>query len=113
MATINVYERYYEADLMANGVQRNGALVFLISDSEGGMIRYEAAVTFFPHKSADDYAISYDAYYNEVLYESKGRRSPKREKMLLSTLEQHINALAVKAGGRIFWDRPLREEKLG
>ena len=45
--TINVYEQYFGADLMANGVPRRGALVMLIADSEAGHIRYEAAVTFF------------------------------------------------------------------
>ena len=111
MATINVYERYYEADLVANGVQRNGALVMLVSDSECGNIRYEAAVTFFPHKSEDDFAVSYDAYYSEILFEAKGRRSKKREESLLAELEQHINALAEKTGGQVFWDRPIGEER--
>ena len=41
--TVNVYEQYFEADLMANGVLRRGALVMLIADSEAGHIRYEAA----------------------------------------------------------------------
>ena len=113
MATINVYERYYEADLVANGVQRNGALVMLVSDSECGNIRYEAAVTFFPHKSEDDFAVSYDAYYSEILFEAKGRRSKKREESLLAELEQHINALAEKAGGQVFWDHPIGEERRG
>ncbi|MBO4531282.1 MAG: hypothetical protein J5767_11670 [Paludibacteraceae bacterium] len=113
MATINVYERYYEADLVANGVQRNGALVMLVSDSECGNIRYEAAVTFFPHKSEDDFAVSYDAYYSEILFEAKGRRSKKREESLLAELEQHINALAEKAGGQVLWDRPIGEERRG
>jgi len=113
MATINVYERYYEADLVANGVQRNGALVMLVSDSECGNIRYEAAVTFFPHKSEDDFAVSYDAYYSEILFEAKGRRSKKREESLLAELEQHINALSEKAGGQVFWDRPIGEERRG
>lgn len=113
MATINVYERYYEADLVANGVQRNGALIMLVSDSECGNIRYEAAVTFFPHKSEDDFAVSYDAYYSEILFEAKGRRSKKREESLLAELEQHINALAEKAGGQVFWDRPIGEERRG
>ena len=35
---INVYERYYKADAVFNGVKRNGALVMLISDSEEGNI---------------------------------------------------------------------------
>ena len=65
MATVNVYEQYFKADMKANGVKRRGALVMLISDSDAGQIRYEAAVTFFPHKNEEDYAVSYDAYYNK------------------------------------------------
>ena len=83
MATINVYEQYFAADLVANDVPRRAALVMLISDSEAGQIRYEAAVTFFPHNDEEDYAVSYDAYFSKVLYEAKGRRSKKREQALL------------------------------
>ena len=113
MATINVYECYYKADFVANGVQRNGALVMLISDSENGMIRYDAAVSFFPHRSKDDFSVSYDAYLNKILYEAKGRRSKKREEQLISELRQHIDELANKEGGKVFWDHPLREERRG
>ena len=59
MATINVYEQYFRADCIANGVQRNAVSVLLISDSECGNIRYEVAVNFFPHNAPDDFAISY------------------------------------------------------
>jgi hypothetical protein len=65
--TVNVYEQYFEGDLMANGVLRRGALVMLIADSDAGNIRYEAAVTFFPHRDEEDYAVSYDAYFSRVL----------------------------------------------
>lgn len=47
MATINVYEQYFKAELTAYGVERKGVLVMLISTSEEGQIRYEAAATFF------------------------------------------------------------------
>ena len=59
MATINVYEQFFRADCIANGVQRHAASVLLISDSECGDIRYEVAVNFFPHNADDDFAISY------------------------------------------------------
>ena len=111
--TINVYEQYFEADLSANGVERRGALVMLIADSEAGHIRYEAAVTFFPHNDEEDYAVSYDAYFNKVLYEGKGRRSKKREKALMAELCSHIDQLAHEAGGEVYWDQPLREARLG
>ncbi len=113
MATVNVYERYYKAKAEANGRKRHAALVALISDSEAGQIRYEAAVNFFPHDSEDDFAVSYDAYFAKELYAGKGRRSKKREAKLLETFREEIDALAAEAGGTVFWDEPLREERRG
>ena len=51
----------------------------LISNSEAGFITYKAAVTFFPHIDDEDYAVSYDAYFEKELFSGKGRRSKKRE----------------------------------
>lgn len=111
--TINVYERYYAAEAEFNGVPRHGALVMLIADSEAGNIRYEAAVSFFPHNDEEDYAVSYDAYFSKVLYEAKGRRSKKREQTLMETFEQEIDQLADTIGGKVIWEKPLREAKRG
>ena len=111
--TINVYERYFGANLTAGGVKRRGALVMLIADSEGGRIRYEAAVTFFPHRDETDFAVSYDAYYSAVLFDAPGRRSKKREEKLLSTLQEQVDSLARKAGGTVLWEQPLRDERRG
>ena len=111
--TANVYEQYFAADLEANGVARRGALVMLIADSEAGHIRYEAAVTFFPHRDEEDYAVSYDAYFSSVLFNAPGRRSRKREEKLLAGLRDEIDALAQGAGGTVFWERPLREARRG
>ena len=111
--TINVYEQYFAADLVANGVPRHAALVMLIADSEAGNIRYEAAVTFFPHNDEEDFGVSYDAYFSKVLYENKGRRSKKREQALMDALRNHIDDLAQEARGVVFWDQPLREAKWG
>ena len=113
MATINVYERYYSAEAEFNEVPRHGALVMLIATSEEGNIRYEAAVTFFPHRDEEDYAVSYDAYFSKVLYEAKGRRSKKREQTLMETFEQEIDQLAETIGGKVLWEQPLREARLG
>ena len=113
MATINVYEQYFSADLVANGVPRHGALVMLVADSEAGNIKYEAAVTFFPHNDEEDYAVSYDAYLSKVLYEAKGRRSKKREQALMETFASEIDQLAETIGGKVLWKQPLREEKRG
>ena len=111
--TTNVYERYYSAEAEYNGVTRHGALVMLVADSDAGNIKYEAAVTFFPHRDEEDYAVSYDAYLSKVLYEAKGRRSKKREETLLQTLATEIDELVGTIGGKVLWNQPLREERRG
>ena len=58
----NVYSQYFQANATFSGVERRGALVLLVSDSEAGMISYKVAVSFFPHKDPEDFAVSYDAY---------------------------------------------------
>ena len=111
--TINVYERYYAAEAEFNGVPRHGALVMLVADSDAGNIKYEAAVTFFPHNDEEDDAVSDAAYLNKVLYEAKGRRSKKREQAFMETLESEIDQLAETIGGKVLWDQPLQEERRG
>ena len=111
--TVDVYSRYYEAELNYNGVERHAATVNLTSDSDAGKIKYTASVSFFPHNSEDDYAVSYDAYFEKELYNAAGRRSKKREAALMNGFFEVIDELAKEAGGRVFWDRPLREERRG
>lgn len=113
MATINVYEQYFRADCIANGVQRHAVAVFLISDSECGTIRYEVAVSFFPHNAPDDFGISYDAYHSRIVYQAQGRRSRKREASLLDNLRAVADELAAEAHATIFWDQPLIEARRG
>jgi hypothetical protein len=113
MATVNVFEQYFSADAEFNGVPRHGAKVMLIATSEEGNIRYEAAVTFFPHSDEEDFAVPYDAYFSKVLYESKGRRSKKREEALLETFPVEIDQLADTIGGKVLWEQPLREARRG
>ena len=111
MATINVYEQYFEAKMKYNGVDRKGALVMLIADSDAGNIKYEAAVTFFPHSDEEDFAVSYDAYFSKVLFEGKGRRSKKRDNTYLESLKDNVDEVAKEEGGEIYWDKPLREAR--
>ena len=110
---INVYERYYKAKALFSRVLRNGALVMLISDSEAGHISYKAAVAFFPHRDEEDFAVSYDAYFEKELYSGKGRRSKKKEAVYLSQLQETINIIAREHRALIFWDEPLTEERRG
>ena len=118
--TINVYEQFFAAEGSFSGVERRGALVMLISDSEAGTIRYRVAVTFFPHRDEDDFAVSYDAFFEKEIYRAPGRRSKKREAALLDHLQEEIDALSAAApvdpgtpAARIHWDRPLREPRKG
>ncbi len=113
MATINVYQQFFSAECTFNEVERHGALVMLIATSEEGRIKYEVAVTFFPHVSDDDFAISYDAYFSKVLFEAPGRRSKKREQQLLEAIQIEADSLADEANGKIFWDKPLMEARRG
>ena len=113
MAEINVYQQYFAAAGTFGGVVRHGASVLLISNSEEGRIRYEVAVSFFPHNDEEDFAVSYDAYFSKVVFEAPGRRSRKREEKLLQTLRGEIDALAAEAGASVDWEHPLREERRG
>lgn len=113
MATVNVYEQYFESSCTYNDVPRKGALVMLVADSCDGMIRYQAAVSFFPHRDEEDFAVSYDAYFEKTLYEAKGRRSKKREKSLLEDFRTTIDEIAAEQDAEVFWDKPLREERRG
>lgn len=113
MKVINTYEQFFAAELTCNEVERKAALVMLIATSEEGTIKYEAAVTFFPHRDEEDYAVSYDAWFARELYSAPGRRSKKREQKLMETFREEIDALAEAAGGKVFWDKPLREARFG
>ena len=110
---INVYSQYFAAQGCFSGVERHGALVLLISDSEAGTIAYRAAVSFFPHNDAEDFAVSYDAFFEKELYRAPGRRSRKREAALLDSLRDAIDALAEEHGASVDWSRPLNEARMG
>ena len=73
---LNVYEQYFEAQGVFSEVERKGALVMLISDSERGMITYKAAVSFFPHRTT--------AYSRMWATSMKARaEDPKRRKQYI------------------------------
>lgn len=105
--TIDVYEAYYAASCVYREVPRRAVSVKLTSDSENGHVTYTASVSFFPHRESYDYAVSYDAYAEQVVYDGKGRRSKKRETLLLEDLQNVCDGLAGSLGGTIYWSRPL------
>ena len=110
---IDVYKRYYAGKCVFNGVKRKACVVTLSSRSGGGEITYAAAVSFFPHKTADDFAISYDAYAEEILFSGKGRRSKKREAVYMESLREAVDRAADSIGGKVLWDEPLNEAQYG
>jgi len=113
MKVIDVYKQYFAADCIFNTVQRNGVVVTLTATSDSGMIMYEAGISFFPHRDAEDFAISYDAYASKEIYNAKGRRSKKKEAAFMEQLREQADALAAELGGTIFWDNPLGDARLG
>ena len=110
---INVYSQYFAAEGCFSGVERRGALVLLISDSEAGMISYRVAVSFFPHRDEEDFAVSYDAYFEKEIYRAAGRRSRKREAALMASLQEEINELAEANNASVDWSSPLGEARMG
>ena len=113
MKVINVYQQYFAADCMVNGVQRNGVNVMLIATSDEGMIRYDVGISFFPHVDETDFAVSYDAYAERTVYSAKGRRSKKREEKLMEHFRADADALAKTMSGTIDWEKPLIEARWG
>lgn len=110
---INVYSQYFQAQATFYGVERRGALVLLISDSEAGMISYKVAVSFFPNKDAEDFGVSYDAYFEKEIYNAPGRRSKKREAAFLESLRSEIDAMAAEHDASVDWEAPLNEPRMG
>ena len=72
-----------------------------------------AAAAFFPHWDEEDFAVSYDAFAETVLYEGKGRRSKKREAALLDGLQDAVDEAAASLDAQVFWDKPLGGAQLG
>lgn len=110
---INVYQRFFEAALEYNGMKRRAASVLLISESEAGNIKYTVAVAFMPYEDEEDFRVPFDAYFTKTIYEDRGRRSKKKEKQFIEDLPQYIDELATEVDGKIFWDKPLSDERLG
>ncbi len=113
MKTIDVYRQYFSAACTYNGVERRAALVWLTAESDCGTIRYEAGVTFFPHREETDYGVSYDACASKELLRTNGRRSKKRDAQYLAELRGAVDALSAGLGGTVYWDKPLREAQYG
>ena len=110
---VDVYAQYFAGECVFNEVERRGVSVKLTSDSEAGQIRYTVSVSFFPHSDPEDFAVSYDAYAEREIENRKGRRSKKREAVMMETFRDEADALAAELGGTIDWEQPLIEARRG
>ena len=113
MKNIDVYKQYFSAECTFNGAERRGAVVWLNAESDSGMIKYTVGVSFFPHKNAEDFAISYDACGEKELLYTKGRRSKKRDEQYLAQVQTAADEIAASMQGVIHWDKPLNEAQYG
>ena len=113
MKVIDVFMCYYAAECVANERPRHAVKVSLTCTTDAGMVDYVWAVSFFPHDTEDDFGVSYDAEASCSIYNAKGRRAKKREAEFLEMRESVCDELAAKLDGKIFWDKPLIEARLG
>ena len=113
MKNVDIYKQYFSAECTFNGVKRRGAAVWLNAESDSGIIRYEVGVTFFPHKDAEDFAISYDACVQKELIRTQGRRSKKRDELYLAQVQTTADEIARSLNGIIHWEKPLGEAQYG
>ena len=60
---------------------------------------------------SEDFSVSYDAYFEKVLYQGKGRRSKKKEILFLEHLRETIDEIAKEHGALVLWNEPLTEEQ--
>lgn len=111
MKVISVYEQYFGAKYMfedgEDRIEYKGVVVSLVATSDNGHISYEVKLTFFPYQTPDDFVIPFMATNTKIIYDAKGRRSKKREAVLLEEFRAHADELAAQIDGIIYWDKPL------
>lgn len=113
MKVIDVYKQYFAATCKYQQVERNGALLSLTATSDSGTIKYDVSITFFPHRDPEDFAVTYDAYVSKEIFNTRGRRSKKREEKFLADMRDYADGLAGELDGVIFWESPLTEARRG
>ena len=109
--TIDVYEAYFKADALVNGIQRRAVKACLTCVSGEGNVSYDISLAIFPHVDEEDYAVGYDAFLTRNVYQAKGRRSKVREAKILKTFQARCDAMAKEIDANIDWECPLREAR--
>ncbi len=111
MIVLNVYEQYFFADAVVNGIPRHAVIAALQAESCDGKITYRIFLNFFPYNSPDDFVETFDARVEKTVYEAKGRRSRKREEKFLAAFREEADKLAGEIGATVFWERPIGKER--
>ena len=109
MKSIDVYKQYFSAFCDFDGDVRRGASVVLNATSEEGNIEYKVCVSFFLHEDEDDFRISYDRYFEKVLFSGKGRRTKKRDAEYMKEIRAAADAIAAENRAVIDWEKPLND----
>ena len=113
---IDVYSQYFNAHADVCGIERRAAIVKLtcLKDIEG-LLAYQISASFFPFRDPEDFVVSGDAEISEIVFEAKKRRVKKKEEELLTTIQQDIDKLIPQLDPKaeIYWDKPLREARIG
>ena len=112
---IDVYSQYFNAHCIYEGKQRNAALVKLtvLKDIEG-ILSYEVNISFMPYEDEEDFRVPTDAYYSKVIASGSKRRNKNNEKKYIDNIKEEIDSLIKDVDEAVvYWDRPLRQARLG
>lgn len=109
LKSIDVYKQYFAASADFDGDIRRGASVVLNAVSDSGTIEYKVCVSFFLHEDEEDFRISYDRYFEEMLFSGKGRRTKKKDMLYLPMVRETADRIAKENSAVIKWDEPLSE----
>ncbi len=112
LKSIDIYKQYFAAAADFGGDVRRGASVVLNASSDNGNIEYKVCVSFFLHEDEEDFRISYDRYFEKLLFSGKGRRTKKRDALYMDGLRPAADEIAAENGAVIFWDDPLIEARI-
>ena len=110
----DVYSQYFYAHCVYRGSERRAAIVKLTAqkDSEG-VLAYEISASFMPFEDEEDFRVPNDVRVSRVVLDGRKKRAKDKEKELLSTIQEEIDALlpALRADAEVYWDRPLLDAR--
>ena len=112
---VDVYSQYFHAHGVFDGSERKAAIVKLtvLKDIEG-ILQYQISASFFPFRDEEDFLVADDVLFAKTVSEGAKRRSRKKEQEMLESIREQIDELLQACDDAvIYWDRPLREARLG